>query len=58
MTEILLRKFLQEKGWSLEKLAGELGVSYMTAYRWTKGKTKPSRLAREIIKKKLRIELK
>ena len=45
-----LKKLRQQKGWSQEALARELGVSFATVNRWENGKTKPSRLAQEKIK--------
>ena len=45
-----LKKLRQQKGWSQEDLARELGVSFATVNRWENGKTKPSRLAQEKIK--------
>ena len=40
-----LKKLRQQKGWSQEDLARELGVSFATVNRWENDKTKPSRLA-------------
>ena len=40
-------KRLADKRGGLEKLAFDLGVSYFTVLRWTKGVHEPSRLARE-----------
>ena len=45
-----LKKLCQQKGWSQEGLARELGVSFATVNRWENGKTKPFRLAQEKIK--------
>ena len=45
-----LKKLRQQKGWSQEDLARELGVSFATVNRWENGKTKPSRLAQEKIR--------
>ena len=45
-----LKKIRQQKGWSQEDLAREIGVSFATVNRWENGKTKPSRLAQEKIK--------
>ena len=44
-----LKKLRQQKGWSQEDLARNLGVSFATVNRWENGKTKPSRLAQEKI---------
>ena len=44
-----LKKFRQQKGWSQDDLAREIGVSFATVNRWENGKTKPSRLAIEKI---------
>ena len=45
-----LKKLCQQKGWSQEDLARELGVSFATVNRWENGKTKPSHLAQEKIR--------
>ena len=45
-----LKKLRQQKGWSQEDLARELGVSFATVNRWENDKPKPSRLAQEKIK--------
>ena len=45
-----LKKLRQQRGWSQEDLARNLGVSFATVNRWENGKTKPSRLAQEKIK--------
>lgn len=37
--------------WSMEKLARELGVALATVYNWESGKSKPSYLGMEKIKK-------
>ncbi len=38
-------KALREKlGWSREKMAGELGISYFTLQKWELGLNKPSRV--------------
>ncbi len=43
-------KQLREKlGWSREKMAGELGVSFFSLQKWELGITKPSRLAQREI---------
>ncbi len=43
-----LRKKL---GWSREKLASELGISFFTLQKWELGNTHPSPLAQEKIDK-------
>ena len=43
-----LRKRL---GWSREKLASELGISFFTLQKWELGNTRPSPLAQEKIDK-------
>lgn len=40
-------KTLVEKKGGLEALAAELGMSYFTVLRWTKGTNKPSSLAQK-----------
>ena len=40
-----LKALRQQRGWSQEDLARELGVSFSTVNRWENGKAKPSRLA-------------
>lgn len=37
-------------GWTQERLAHELGVSWTTVNRWENGKAKPSPLAEERLK--------
>ena len=46
-----LKKLRQLKGWSQEDLARELGVSFATVNRWENGKTKPSKMAQNLLKK-------
>jgi len=41
-------------GFSQEKLAGELGVSFPTVYRWEKGKSQPDTLALKSIERFLK----
>ena len=48
-----LKKLREEKGWSQEDLAHELGVCFSTINRWENGKTKPSRMAQANINKLL-----
>ena len=45
MTPSQIKKLRQEMGISLEKFASLIGVSWITAQRWEKGKHKPSQLA-------------
>lgn len=40
-----LKKLREEKGWSQEDLAHELGACFSTINRWENGKTKLSRMA-------------
>ena len=43
-------KELREKlGWSREKMAAEIGVSFWTLQKWELGLNRPSRLAQEKI---------
>jgi len=42
------KKFLK---WSMERLAREIGVSLATIYNWESGRSKPSYLAAEKIRK-------
>ncbi len=51
-----LREIRKKKGWSQERLARELGVSFQTVHRWETGKFEPSHLAQEKIDKLLREE--
>ncbi len=44
-----LRAIRKRKGWSQERLARELGVSFQTIHRWETGKFEPSQLAQEKI---------
>ena len=37
----MLKTILKSSGWSQERLAGELGVSFATVNSWLNGKTKP-----------------
>ena len=38
-----VEKLRKRHNWTREDLASKLGVSYMTIYRWEKGKSKPQR---------------
>ncbi len=45
-------KELREKlGWSREKMASELGISFSTLQKWELGLTHPSPMAKEKIEK-------
>jgi transcriptional regulator with XRE-family HTH domain len=48
---IRLKEIRKKKGWSQERLARELGVSFQTIHRWEAGKFSPSPLAKEKIDK-------
>ena len=45
----LLKEIRNKKGWSQERLARELGVSFQTIHRWETSKFNPSPLAKEKI---------
>ena len=51
-----LREIRRKKGWSQERLARELGVSFQTIHRWETGKFEPSPLAQEKIDRLLERE--
>ena len=51
-----LRAIRRKKGWSQERLARELGVSFQTIHRWETGKFEPSPLAQEKIDRLLERE--
>lgn len=46
-----IKKFRVSKGWSQEKLAKEVGVSFCTVNRWERGRTVPSPMALNMLKK-------
>lgn len=46
----MLKEFKKTSGWSFEKIAREIGVSYQTVMAWFSGKYKPGNLARKAIK--------
>jgi type I restriction enzyme M protein len=50
----LLAELRRRLGMSQERLAGELGVSFPTVYRWEKGKTQPDALALQSIERFLK----
>lgn len=45
MTPTEIRALRTSLGWTQERLARELGVSWTTVNRWERGKTEPSPLA-------------
>ena len=45
-----IKELRMKLGWSREKMAAELGVSFGTIRNWESGKNNPSRLAEEKIK--------
>lgn len=49
----VLKNLREEKNWSQEDLAHELGVSFSTINRWENGKTKPSKMAQAHINRLL-----
>lgn len=44
-----IKEIRKELGWSKEKMASEIGVSFWTLEKWEMGYHKPSRLAQEKI---------
>ena len=46
-----LKKLRQQQRWSQEDLARKIGVSFATVNRWENGKTKPSKMAQNLLKK-------
>lgn len=50
----LLKKFKKSSGWSYHKLSNHVGVHYQTIVDWFAGKTNPSLMALEKIKKFLK----
>ncbi|TAN61891.1 helix-turn-helix domain-containing protein [bacterium] len=46
-----IKKLRQLLGWSQERFARELGVSFCTVNRWERGKTEPSPMAIKFLKK-------
>ena len=46
----MLRKFKKDTGYSYDRLSKELGVHYRTVYLWMSGKSKPSNMAKRIIR--------
>ena len=51
-----LKAIRKEKGWSQERLARKIGVSFQTIHRWETGKFQPSQLAQEKIDRLLEKE--
>ena len=51
-----IKQIREKLGWSREKLASELGVSFFTVQKWELGKTKPSHLAKIKINELMMIE--
>jgi len=49
-----LRKFKKDMGYTYAKLAKELRVHWRSVYNWLAGKSKPSPMAKERIKKFLK----
>ena len=49
----VLKNLREEKNWSQEDLAHELGVSFSTINRWENGKTTPSKMAQAHINRLL-----
>jgi len=49
-----LREFKKSSGWSYHKLSNHLGVHYQTVFAWLSGKSNPSLMALEKIRKFLR----
>ena len=49
-----LKKFKKDMGYSYDKLGKALGVHHRTVYLWMSGKTKPSPMAKERIRKFLK----
>lgn len=50
----MLRKFKKNSGYSYNKIGKALGVHYRTVYLWISGKSRPSPLAKERLKKFLK----
>jgi len=46
----MLRKFKKDSGYSYDKLSKELEVHHRTVYLWLSGKSKPSNMAKKIIR--------
>lgn len=44
-----IKALRQAKGWTWEKMARELGVSWRTVARWEKGETRPNKMAHRIL---------
>ncbi|MFQ5797598.1 MAG: helix-turn-helix domain-containing protein [Bacteroidota bacterium] len=51
-----LKNLMEHRHLSVERVAVDLGVTFMTVYRWLSNKSEPSPLAREKLKEKFGIE--
>lgn len=51
-----LKELMNRQNLSTERVAADLGVTFMTVYRWINGKSEPSPLAREKLREKFGIE--
>lgn len=49
----LIREFRQLLGLTQEEFAASLGVTFSTVNRWENGRSKPSRMASQLIEQKL-----
>jgi len=47
----MLRKFKEDSGWSFAKISGLMGMNTQSLINWFNGTFKPSRLARDRIRK-------
>lgn len=45
-----IREFRESKGWSQQYLAGMLGVTLQTVWRWEHGVSAPSQLAMRVLR--------
>lgn len=46
-----IKRIRLSRGWSQERMARELGVSFTTVNRWERGRTSPSPMASKSIEK-------
>lgn len=46
-----IRAYREGRGWTLEKLAEMLGVTLQTVWRWEHGKSEPSKLAKQALRR-------
>ncbi len=44
-----VKKLREKLGWTQERLAHELGVSFKTVNRWERDKSKPSAMAQRLL---------